>query len=199
MSVFHFALPRNTFSCARDRSTKTRLRSSSSPSGLYPEHPAPSWPTWWPTTFAFDSVSGGRAGCTRDLGTTSGVLFGTLFRPGQLAGAGSSVGCKFGRWLAAATTCRAANRFTSNWVYLECAMALVDSHHRSALWRWALVRAVRKRSKDPDTVIVEWLRHGAPVRMQRFSVDLEHDGLKPARDDLQGCRSLTTDVDDALL
>ena len=81
----------------------------------------------------------------------------------------------------------------------ECARALVDSHHRSALWRWALVRAVRKRSKDPDTVIVEWLRHGAPVRMQRFSVDLEHDGSKPARDDLQGCRSLTTDVDDALL
>ena len=119
MSVFHFALPRNTFSCARDRSTKTRLRSSSSPSGLYPEHPAPSWPTWWPTTFAFDSVSGGRAGCTRDLGTTSGVLFGTLFRPGQLAGAGSSVGCKFGRWLAAATTCRAANRFTSSWVTMN--------------------------------------------------------------------------------
>ena len=23
--------------------------------------------------------------------------------------------------------------------------------------------AVRKRSKDPDTVIVEWLRYGAPV------------------------------------
>ena len=45
----------------------------------------------------------------------------------------------------------------------ECARALVDSHHRSALWRWALVRAVRKRSKDPDTVIVEWLRYGAPV------------------------------------
>ena len=79
----------------------------------------PSWPTWWPMTFAFDSDSGGRAGCTRDLGTTSGVLFGTLFRPGQLAGAGSSVGCKFGRWLAAATTCRAANRFTSSWVTMN--------------------------------------------------------------------------------
>ena len=37
---FHFAPPCNTFSRARDRSVKTRLRSSSRPAGLYPEHPA---------------------------------------------------------------------------------------------------------------------------------------------------------------
>ena len=37
---FHFAPPCNTFSRARDRSFKTRLRSASCPAGLYPDHPA---------------------------------------------------------------------------------------------------------------------------------------------------------------
>ena len=37
--LFHFAPPCSSFSRARDRSTRTRLRSSSAPGGLYPNEP----------------------------------------------------------------------------------------------------------------------------------------------------------------
>ena len=100
---------------------------------------------------------------------------------------------------------------------LDVPMALVDKHHRSSPWRWAFVKAVQQRAKDPDSDIVDWLRYGAPVGVgvpvrpggllpsisetpelntdslfelaaydcNHASFNLEHEGSKPARDELQ--------------
>jgi len=39
----------------------------------------------------------------------------------------------------------------------------IEQHHRASTWRYKLIEAVQRKSRDSDTAIVEWITHGAPM------------------------------------
>ena len=53
----------------------------------------------------------------------------------------------------------------------------VEDHHAASPWRFMLVEAVQHLAKDPDQVLVGWLRDGAPMGITQT---IEPGGLFPA-------------------
>jgi hypothetical protein len=52
----------------------------------------------------------------------------------------------------------------------------LEARHVASPWRFAIVREVHRRSKDPDTPLSDWLEHGAPMGLSQV---IEKSGLFP--------------------